>query len=98
MARRRQFWQVVELVQWADRVLDSRTRACFNGGMTNTEQFSPAQEREAAAWEEAARATRMVEGGTDDPADAAKLAWAAANAWTLAATATDAVIREGVTT
>ena len=54
-------------------------------GHSTTDSF----EAEAAAWEEAARATVLAEGGTDDPAQAAQAAREAAAAWTAAAEATE---------
>lgn len=55
----------------------------------NAEQ---AMEREAEAWEQAARATAVAEGGAGDPYMARAHAQAAATAWTRAANATAAVI------
>ena len=46
-------------------------------------------EAEAAAWEAATRATALVEGGTDDPVQAAQAARDAARAWLAAAEATE---------
>jgi len=46
-------------------------------------------EAEAAAWEQAARATVLAESGTDDPQQAAQSARDAAAAWTAAAEATE---------
>jgi len=53
--------------------------------MTTPENF----ESEAAAWEEASRATRVAEMNTEDPAQAARAARVAASAWTAAAEATE---------
>jgi hypothetical protein len=46
-------------------------------------------EAEAAAWEAASRATALVEGGTDDPTQAAHAARDASAAWLAAAEATE---------
>jgi len=53
--------------------------------------MAAAHEAEAAAWEEAVTATRLAEGGTDSPAQAAEDARAAAKAWAAAAKATERV-------
>lgn len=56
------------------------------------ENWTPEQEAEAAAWDEATRLTELVQGGTDDPDQAADAAAAAGAAWTRAAAATRAAI------
>jgi hypothetical protein len=50
--------------------------------------FTPEQEAEAEAWEEAERLTAIAQGGTDDATQAAADAERAGQAWLAAAAAT----------